>query len=218
MGEQSQNPSSHSGIYYEENNDIFYYVATKHGIDSDEDPFLVLKQESIRPIAHITLSANQQPTSPASGAREPTAQKLSTKINNKSSVRVQHAYVDSVDNDFGIKLAQKDSGIVQEPDEKTIDRHVDKRSSLRAQAGFFDSNDSSAEEDVPRQTVTRTGYSGSGFSQRTRDTEPRSFASSCHHLFYHLMHQIWPIIFHRRNLLQQVPLLLNLYHCPKREP
>ncbi|GAB4846872.1 hypothetical protein Ancab_025880 [Ancistrocladus abbreviatus] len=41
------------------------------------------------------------------------------------------------------------------------------------------SDDSSAEEDVPRQTVTRTGYSGSGFSQRTRDTVPRSFASSC---------------------------------------
>ncbi|GAB4838947.1 hypothetical protein Ancab_028480 [Ancistrocladus abbreviatus] len=133
---------------------------------------------SSRPTADITSSANQQPTSPASSVQEPTAQNLSTKINNKSRIRVQHAHVDSVDNDFGIKLVQKDSGIVQEPDDKTIDRHVDKRSSLRGPAGFFDSDDSSAEEDVPRQTVTRTGYSGSGFSRRTRDTVPRSVASS----------------------------------------
>ncbi|GAB4838730.1 hypothetical protein Ancab_028273 [Ancistrocladus abbreviatus] len=133
---------------------------------------------SSRPTADITPSANQQPTSPASGVQESTAQNLSTKINSKSRIRVQHAYVDSVDNGFGIKLVQMDSGIVQEPDDKTIERHVDKRSSLRAPAGFFDADDGSAEEDVPRQTVTRAGYSGNGFSWRTRDTATRSVASS----------------------------------------
>ncbi|GAB4838729.1 hypothetical protein Ancab_028272 [Ancistrocladus abbreviatus] len=375
MGEQSQNPSSHSGILYEENNDIFYYVATKHGIDSGEDPFLVLKQGSIKVeskqsdinadtavvfdesgsddgdymldldakhdaqnyhsdilspsskwLTHFSPVGDESPTnggieSPFSSrhlyrpeitesfgksslssqlgeplplafddsdgpnsesgeeekppqsktgkrigsrilhadSQEPelpsgTSQVFSApssagkrtsrfssgsvdanehfkedygtkfdalfrnslgsvsglvdglnqqsvetvRLMSKGSWRSMQSTTDSgranelsvkstmdlnfslltVDNDFGIKLVQMDSGFDQEPDNKTIERHVDKRSSLRAPIGFCDLDDSSVEEDVPRQTVTRTGYLGNGFSRRTRDIALRSVASS----------------------------------------
>ncbi|GAB4852733.1 hypothetical protein Ancab_016942 [Ancistrocladus abbreviatus] len=135
------------------------------------------ESSSSGPAADITSSTNEQLTSRARNVRELTGKKLSTKVNDKASIRIQDSYVDSVDDDFETKLVQKVSGSVQESDNKTPGSHVDKRSNLRASAAFFDSDDSSAEEDVPKPAVTTTGHLGSGFSRRTRDSVPRSAVS-----------------------------------------
>uniref|UniRef100_A0A5B6ZA71 Uncharacterized protein n=1 Tax=Davidia involucrata TaxID=16924 RepID=A0A5B6ZA71_DAVIN len=95
------------------------------------------------------------------------------KENNKSSSRAPIKHYDSNSDDSEEEIPQLTVSSKQEPYNQKAGEEVNTKSGSRAPVTYFDS-----EEDLPKETSSSRGRSGSGFSRRTKDTPSHSETNS----------------------------------------